>query len=98
MNAGAMPGVADGSAQDFAGQRRSVALPEKKEPEKISDRISFRPSEVNVRHLTGLLLEKDQHSGDRIRDGGTPRAQNRKVADSFAADAQAICELRSISG
>jgi hypothetical protein len=98
MNAGPMVGVADGSAKDLVGQRRSVALPEKQEPKKISDRISFRPSEVNVWHVTGLLFEKNQHSGDCVRDRRTSRAQNRKRPDPFAADAQAICKLRSISG
>ena len=76
VNAGPVAGVGDGSAQDFVGQRRSVALPEKQEPKKIPDWISFRPSEVNVGHVTGLLFKKNQHSGDGVRDGGTSRAQN----------------------
>ena len=98
MNAGAMVRVGYRPAQDFVGERGSVALPEKQEAKKIPNRISFRPSEVNVRHMTGLLFEKNHQSGDSVRDGGTSRAQNRKLADSFAGDAQAICELRSISG
>jgi hypothetical protein len=98
MNARAMPRVGDGSAQDFVGQRRSIALPEKKEPKKISDRISFRPSEINVGRMTGLLFEMNEHSGNGVGDYGTSCAQNRKSADSFAADAQAIRKFRSISG
>jgi len=98
MNARAVIRVAYGPAQDFVGQRGSVALPEKQEAKKIPNRISFRPSEVNVGYMTGFLFKENQHGGDGVRDGGASRAQNRKLADSFAADAQAICELRSISG
>ena len=90
MNAGAMAGVGHGSAQDFVGQRRSVAVPEKYEPKQIPDRISFCPSEINVRRAAGLLFEKNQQRRDGVRNCRTSRTQNRKSADSFAADTQAI--------
>src|SRR5215469_9274904 len=90
MNEGAMGGIGHGTAQDFVSYRRSVALPEKQEPKKISDRISFRPPKINVGNTTGLFFEKNQHSGDGVRDGGTSRAQYRKRADPFATDAQTI--------
>jgi len=73
--------IALGLAQDFASERRDVALAAEQIADEIEERIAFGPIEVGVRNFSCFGAQMEQERGDRIRVSCGVRAYGR-VAQS----------------
>ena len=58
-------------AQHLARDRRRIAFAEGEKLQEIGNRIPFRPSEVDVRDVAGLVPDVEQEGGNRIRNRRT---------------------------
>ncbi len=88
--------VRNGFAQNFVGERSSIAFPEEQKAEDVRDGISFLPFEVDVRDTPGAVPNVNEQGGNGVCDHGTPRVQNTVVPDTLALDVKALIELGSV--
>lgn len=88
--------VSYGFSQYLMCQRSSVAFSQKKKAEDIGHGVPFFPFEINMRNTTAKSFDVNEERRDRVRNDGTPRAQNAMVVQSFSADLQLLGKLGCI--
>src|SRR6516225_702850 len=82
-----------GLTQHFAGDGCSIAFAERQELQQVGNRVSLRPSEIDVRYFARSIADIQQQRGDGVWNGGALTSQHAVGPDTRAFDGQQLAEL-----
>src|SRR5271156_1963431 len=97
MNNGTAPGVLNGAAEHFMGNRRRVPFAEKDVAEEICDRIALGPTEVCMRDIPCSLLQFNEQGRDGICNHRAAGKENTVPALLSSVHSQRILKFRRIA-
>ena len=96
MDDGTSGEVLLGLAEDFAGDRRGLALAEQDEPHQVGERVTFGPLEVQVWAHSGLVPDLEHDRGEGVGHRRAAGAQHPVAVDVDAVDVEFLGKVRGV--
>jgi hypothetical protein len=97
VNDGSLGGIFNSAAEDFMGQRRSIALTKKDVTDTVDDGADIGPVKIDMGYAPRRLLEVNEQCGDGIWDRGAPGMEDLIRSILKPLDLQVFGEVGGVS-